>query len=485
MSTSTAVSGANGAWHHPNLVSSFADTAHRHPDRPAILHNGQTLTYAGLAYEARRLADHLGDRPGPVAVSVTHAPHTVIGMLGVWLAGGVYCPVDPAFPTERRSAMLAAAGCRTFVGTDLTVSRLGEPAVTEGAYTLFTSGSTSAPKPVLTGHRAIAATVRALRDLFGLTTADRVLQFASLNWDTSFEEILPTLTSGAQLVFDDDAYTGSFPRFLRMIERVGVTVLDLPSAFWHELVLHLVESDVALPGCVRLVIIGGEAVNPARLHAWCTLDIGGVRLLNTYGCTETTLITHAVDLHGPLAPSLGMSWERTARVPIGRPLVHVTERITDEGELLVGGPALADGYLGLPEATRDRFVDLPDGRFFRTGDRVSRMVNGMLVHEGRLDDTVKIRGIRVDPAEVEAHIARHPAVGAVAVTGVKVADRTVLAAYVVPRTPPIEALAADILEHLRGCVPEHLIPSRITIVADLAYTPSGKVDRHRIKETLP
>jgi amino acid adenylation domain-containing protein len=492
VNTGAAVAGANGAWHQPNLVSSFTETVQRHPDSPAISHNGQTLTYAGLAARARAVADLLANQSGSVAVAVTHAPHSVIGLLGVWLAGGVYCPVDPAFPAERRRAMLAAVGCRTFVDTDLVVSSLAvAPAsadaadVAGGAYTLFTSGSTSAPKPVLTGHRAIAATVRALRDLFGLTAADRVLQFASLNWDTCFEEILPALTSGAELVFDDEAYTGSFPRFLRMIERTGITVLDLPSAFWHELVIYLVEAGAVLPSCVRLVIIGGEAVSPARLHDWCASDTSGVRLLNTYGCTETTLITHAVDLHGPLAPKLGMSWERTARIPIGRPLVHVVERISDEGELLIGGPALADGYVGLPEATRARFVDLPGGRFFRTGDRVSRMVNGMLVYEGRLDDTVKIRGIRVDPAEVEAHIARHPAVGAVAVTGVRVADRTVLAAYVVPRTPPIEALAADILEHLRGSVPAYLIPSRITIVADLAYTPSGKVDRHRIKETLP
>ncbi|HEX6870038.1 MAG TPA: AMP-binding protein, partial [Micromonosporaceae bacterium] len=237
--------------------------------------------------------------------------------------------------------------------------------------------------------------------------------------------------------------------------------------------------------CVRLLIIGGEAVSPARLADWTTLDTGHIRLLNTYGCTETTLITHAVDLHGPRAMAREEPWHRMSRVPIGRALPHVVEEISPEGELLIGGPAVALGYRGLPEVTGARFFTRGPVRFFRTGDRVSPMPDGNVLHEGRLDHEVKIRGIRVDPAEVEAHIAGHESVGAVAVTGVKVADHTVLVAYVVPR--PLtdqDGLAASILDHLRGRVPGHLIPSRIRIVADLVYTASGKVDRNRIKEIM-
>lgn len=356
------------------------------------------------------------------------------------------------------------------------------------AYILFTSGSTGAPKPVVTPHRAIATTVRSLRDLFGLTEADRVLQFASLNWDTCLEEILPTLTTGGTLVFNDEAYVGSFPRFLRMVDRERITVLDLPTAFWHEFVHHLTEDRLALPECVRVVVIGGEAAAPARLAQWCALQTGGIRLINTYGCTETTLITHAVDLHGPAAPRFDGSWDGTARVPIGWALPHVVEHVSAEGELLVGGPSLALGYRGLLGATEARFVagrnsdgtGAGPGRYFRTGDRVSRSPDGMLTHEGRLDAEVKVRGIRVDPAEVEAQIAGHPEVSAVTVAGVTVANRTTLVAHVVPRPHANgHTLVASVLTYLRTRVPGHLVPGRITVVPDLVYTASGKVDRKR------
>jgi nonribosomal peptide synthetase protein VioO len=354
-------------------------------------------------------------------------------------------------------------------------------AADDPAYILFTSGSTGAPKPVVTPRRAIAAATGALRELFGLTPADRVLQFASLSWDTCFEEILPALTGGAALIFHDDAYSRSFPRMLRMIAASGVTVLDLPTAFWHELVRHLADERATLPPCVRLVVIGGEPVSPARLADWRALGTGGVRLLNTYGCTETTLVTHAVDLHGPRAAA------RDERAPIGRPLPHVEQRLGADGELLVGGPSLALGYLGLPEATARRFVELDTGRYFRTGDRVAPIAGGMLVHQGRLDHELKIRGIRVDPAEVEAWIAGHPRVAEVAVAGVGVGDHTALAAYVVPRAsakdpagdagPGAAGLADDIREYLRDRVPCHLVPGRIIVVPELVRTVSGKIDR--------
>lgn len=404
-----------------------------------------------------------------MAVPVTHTPATVVGLLGVWTAGGTYCPVDPGFPAPRRAAMRAAAGCRTELDPALATENRSDPGPPvdrdpDGpAYVLFTSGSTGAPKPVLTPHRAIGTVVPALRDLFGLTPDDRVLQFASLNWDTCFEEILPTLLAGATLVFDDEAYTGSFRRFLRAVDRQRVTALDLPTAFWHELVHHLAEEGAGLPPSVRLVVIGGEAVNPARLADWHSLDTGAVRLLNTYGSTETTLITHAADLDRP-----------SARPPIGWALPHVRERIGADGELLIGGPALALGYHGLPDATADRF----DDGFFRTGDRVARRPDGALEVVGRIDDEVKVRGIRVDPAEVEAAIAGHRSVGAVAVVGTTVAGRTALVAYVVPRscTDPV-GLDRDVVRFLRERVPGHLVPSRVSIVDRLVYTASGKVDR--------
>jgi amino acid adenylation domain-containing protein len=475
-----------------SLVEAFLTVAATHPDRPAIVHNGQTIRYAELAQAVWAVADMVGPSPGAVGVPATHSAGTIAAMLGIWAAGGTYCPVDPGFPASRRQAMLTAAGCRIvfdpadvpWYAGDARTSLGPAPAIDpeRPAYVLFTSGTTGRPKPVVTPRRAIATTIASLRDLFDLSVHDRVLQFASLNWDTCFEEILPTLTVGACLVVNDESHTGSFPRFLRLVERERITTLDLPTAFWHELVHYLVEDRFALPPSLRLIIIGGEAASPARLADWAGLDTSQVRLLNTYGCTETTLITHAGDLCGPLAKKPPDSY---AQIPIGWPLPHVLQRIGDDDELAIGGPCLALGYRGLPEETERRFTTVAGIRFFRTGDRVVADPDGMLIHQGRLDNEIKIRGIRVNPAEVEVHLAAHPSVGAVAVTAVTVADHSALAAFVVPRPhADPSTLDADLRAFLADRVPRHLVPSRISIVGELRHTATGKIDRDFLRRQL-
>ena len=486
------------------LVESVFQTARLYPDRAAIIDNGHELSYAQLETLVQALASYLGPDCGTVGVLTTRSANTVISLLAVLAAGGIYCPIDPTYPIERQKALLQAASCVAVIATkpgltvadDIRVLTLPEhdawfaqagstshlvPDFDAGAYVLFTSGSTGAPKGVVTSHRAIAAAVHSLRELLNITASDKVLQFASLSWDTCFEEIFPALTAGAVLVIDDEAYSGLHARLLRMIDARQVTVLNLPSAFWHELVHYLTEDKRAMPACVRVVVIGGEAARSARLADWCALDTGRIRLVNTYGCTETTLVTHAVDLHGPLA---GMRAERRD-VPIGKHLPHVLEHIAESGELFIGGPSLALGYLHLPELNAQRFMllDLGAGmqRYFRSGDRVSRTENGELVHHGRLDSELKVRGIRIDPAEVELEISSHPDVGVVVVIGVTIADHTSMAAYIVPRVPhstaEVNALSADIFLYLRARLPSHLIPAQIYVVPELVYTSSGKVDR--------
>ncbi|MFG2193643.1 amino acid adenylation domain-containing protein [Streptomyces sp. NPDC048639] len=497
-----------------DLVDAFMAAARNHPDSTAISHNGQALTYAGLVRRVRATAARLGPSPGVVGVLTDRSPATIVAMLGVLGAGGTYCPVDPTFPAARQQALLESVDCTTVLaakpgavappgiatialpepessGTSDDATLPG-PAQDDPAYTLFTSGSSGKPKPVVTPHRAIAAAVASLRGLFGLRSEDRVLQFASLNWDTSFEEILPALTAGATLVFHDEAYTGSLPRLLRAVAVERITLLDLPTAFWHELVHHLMEDGARLPDSVRTVVIGGEAVSPARLADWRVLGTGRIRLVNTYGCTETTLITHAVDLHGPGAPGPGVWWGENGRVPIGRPLPHVRDDLGKDGELLVSGPSLALGYRDLPEVTAEKFVvrEGRDGpaRWFRTGDRVSRRPDGHVVHEGRLDAEIKVRGIRVDPGEVEAHLTSHPGVAGAAVVGTRTAGSTTMAAYLVASHDAGGSLAQEVLAQLRRTVPGHLVPHRVTVVPELIYTASGKVDRaatHRLHHAPP
>jgi nonribosomal peptide synthetase protein VioO len=175
-------------------------------------------------------------------------------------------------------------------------------------------------------------------------------------------------------------------------------------------------------------------------------------------------------------------WNLVREVPIGRHMPHVVEHIAESGELLIGGPSLALGYLNLPDLSAERFalLDLGAGmqRYYRSGDRVGRTAGGDLVHQGRLDNQLKVRGIRVDPSEVESEICTHPDVGVVAVVGVETADHTSMTAYVVPLSMrKADTLGADLFGYLRAKLPAHLVPAQINIVPELVYTSSGKVDR--------
>ena len=486
-----------------DVVADFTAAAQDWAGRPAIVHNGTPVSYEDLAdrvslaaasYRARRFD---GDgTSGLIGVLVSHTPAVVEHLLGILQARAAYCPIDAALPDARKQALAAVLGLDRLYATapdqggqsSLRIETLDQADVaadsdllqplwhrSDPAYVLCTSGSTGAPKPVVVSRHALTATVRALRDLFALTPEDRVLQFASLGWDTCLEEILPALTAGATLVFDDEAHSGSMPRFVRMLAEREITMLDLPTAFWHELVLYLDEERAALPASVRLVVIGGERVDPTRLRQWRDLGTGHVRLLNTYGCTETTMITHAVQLAGP-----GTEPELAAQVdaPLGRPLPHVRDHVTDEGELLISGPSIATGYLGMPEVTAKGFpvADYGSGptRWFRTGDVVTRGERGLVYPRGRADEQVKVRGVRVHPAEVEAQLNTHPAVAGAVVVGERLVGHTSLTAYVVATAT---TTPAELRRYLSERLPGQFVPSRVKFVAALAYTPSGKVDR--------
>jgi amino acid adenylation domain-containing protein len=487
-----------------DVVADFTTAAQDWPHRPAIVHNGTAVSYSELEQRVRNNAScyrargfGAGGSSSMVGALVSHKPAVIEHLLGILGAGATYCPIDAALPVARKEALAAVLGLdRLFAFTtdahEPTELRIETPGAdqlafhidlpepswdpSDPAYVLCTSGSTGKPKPVVVSRRALTATVRELRYLFALTPEDRVLQFASLGWDTCLEEILPALTAGAAVVFDDAAHSGSLPRFVRMVAEQEITMLDLPTAFWHELVLFLHEEQTALPDSVRLVVIGGERVDPTRLRQWRDLNIGHVALLNTYGCTETTMITHAVQLNGPgTEPEIA---GRDTEAPLGRPLAHVRDHVTDEDELLVSGPSLATGYLGLPDLTAAGFPSADHGsgpaRWFHTGDLVRRGERGLLYPLGRADEQVKVLGVRVHPAEVESQLNSHPAVTGAVVVGERLLGHTSLTAYVVTTEP---TTPAELRAHLRERLPSQFVPSRVKFVAALAYTSSGKVDR--------
>ncbi len=483
------------AEHVADIIDDFIAAARDWPNRAALVHNGTSISYGELEDRVRAAAlnvhsqtAQLNGMPGRIGVLVSHHPAVAHQLLGVLRAQATYCPIDAALPAGRVQALT------TTMGVDRLLSATQDPRVdvendlpelrwrpSDAAYVLCTSGSTGTPKPVAVSRSALTVTVRALRSLFALTPADRVLQFASLGWDTCLEEILPALTAGSALVFDDAAHSGSFPAFVRMLAEQAITVVDLPTAFWHELVLFLHEERISLPGSVRLVVIGGERVDPTRLEQWRALDLHDVCLLNTYGCTETTMITHAAQLSGPgTEPPNGAHQE----APIGRPLPHVRDHVTLDGELLVSGPGLATGYLDLPELTATSFTVADHGtgpaRWFHTGDLVHR-AGGMLYSHGRVDQQLKVLGVRVHPAEVETQLNAHPAVTGAVVVGERLLGRTSLTAYVVASRP---TTTAELKAFLRERLPAQFVPTRVNFVAALAYTANGKVDRAATRRAL-
>ena len=493
-----------------------AAQARRTPAAIAVRHGGDELSYAELAARARRLGaclQGLGVTADvPVAISGARGSSVAWGLLGILMAGGACLPLDPAHPEARLGAMLAdahpgalvtAAGAPHLpfsgpvVSLDDTESwaDAGDHAGIEPrsgvdtlAYILYTSGSTGAPKGVMLPHRSLVHHARAVTSLYGLRPGDRVAQFTSIGFDVSIEELYPTWAAGATVVPrpDDVAILGH--DWLRWLVSERITVLNLPTAYWHEWVQDLQRLGERLPATLRLVIAGGERALGSAYRAWQRLGGDKVRWINAYGPAECGPIATAFE------PEPARPWPEDRDPPIGRPVGDATVRVVDGagrsiatgaiGELLIGGPGLARGYLGRPDLTAERFVLDPDrdgARCYRTGDRVRVRDDGDLEYAGRVDGQVKVRGFRVEPEEVESALARHPQVA-----GVAVASRQVhpgpqqLIAYVVPAAGS-DPSASELRRFLAETLPPQMLPSTFVSLAVLPLNPNGKVDR----EALP
>jgi amino acid adenylation domain-containing protein len=361
-------------------------------------------------------------------------------------------------------------------------------------YVIYTSGSTGTPKGALITHRSLVkyANVATLR--FGIEPGDRILQFCSISFDISVEEIFLCLTRGGTLVLRTPAMLGSVSVFLQECERLAISVLSLPTAFWHEIAARLGGEISTLPPALRLVIIGGERVQPERLARWSTHVRQRPRLLNTYGLTEASVLSTMYDLTGLTPPDP----EEVKDVPIGRPVQGVEAYVLDHhlqpvpigvpGELCIGGEHLARGYLNSPVVTAERFVpnpfapaprhpDDPPSRLYRTGDLVRYARNGQIEYIGRIDQQLKVRGFRVEPGEIEALLSQHPAVSeAVVVARPDDMGRNVLVAYVVPEAGR-GLLGGELRAFLKGKLPDYMIPPTFVAIEAIPLSPNGKVDR--------
>ncbi|WP_434300154.1 myxochelin non-ribosomal peptide synthetase MxcG [Corallococcus exiguus] len=502
---------------------------------------------------ASRLTE-AGVRPDTaVAVKVPRGIDAIVSSLGILFAGAGYLPIDPTGPATRNAAILQDARPAVMVVSErpspdtdptapgvLVVQRLeqadtsapdstehvsprvataalsassgkthasaaefsaqqpeardAEPASSAEArlaYVIYTSGSTGQPNGVQITHGALAHFVAGATQRYSVGPEDRVLQFAPLHFDASVEEIFVTLCAGGRLVLRTDEMLQSVPRLMEACAEAGITLLDLPTAFWHELAYSLSTGAARLPDALRTVIIGGEAALPERIARWKDVAGDRVHLLNTYGPTEATVVATVAELAGPDALPSG------DEVPIGRPLPGVVAAVVTpqgrlaapgkEGELCLMGGALARGYLGRPELDAARFtrLDAVEGtpRAYRTGDKVRVRDDGQLVFVGRVDDEFKISGHRIDPGEVETVLLKYPGIREAAVVGqVLPGGARRLCAHLVASPEPSPA---ELRKHLLTALPAPMVPGAFAFAERLPRTSTGKIDRKALQNAMP
>lgn len=499
-----------------------AASARRHGDRVALFDaHGRQLTYAALLARIDHLAGRLtalGVQPEDrVVVSMERSLDLVVAMGAVLQAGAVYVPLPPSDPAARTAKLLTRIGAAIAIcGPDVRLEECAWPATVLDvngdevrrsrprlqapdeasaraatratalnpdhlAYLLFTSGSTGEPKAVGMPHRGLSRLIQ--WQVASGPPALRTLQFTAMSFDVCFQEILSTLTTGGTLVQVSDGLRRDPEQLLRFLVDHAIERMFLPYVSLQQLAMASNRTGI-VPQALRHVITAGERliITPAIIRLFQRLP--ECRLDNHYGPTEAHLVSSfTLGSHPgrwPVAP------------PIGRAVTGVQWAVLDDemtrvangevGTLYVSGPCLARGYFGAPGQTAERFVPDPlgEGRLYNTGDLVRVDEAGELRFIGRADDQLKIRGHRVEPAEVQACLAAHPDIQEVAV-GLRplTDDMDVLVAYIVSERPPG---AAELTRHASATLPPYMVPSRFVLVPTLPLSPNGKVDAQRLRD---
>jgi amino acid adenylation domain-containing protein len=484
-----------------------AQAAHT-PDAVALVHGDQPLTCAVLNGAANRLAHALRGRGigrgAFVPILAERGPHVAVAMLAVMKAGAAFVPLDAGWPAarlrgvlDRLDAPLLLAGegvveqARSF-GRPVLAATLdggGAPNPEIGVraddplYAIFTSGSTGVPRAAVVPHRGIANRFHWMTEAFGARSAASVLQTTPHVYDSAVWQLFWPLTTGGRTVIPRAGSETDAAHLAERIHAEGVTMTDFVPAVFNALVPELV-ADAGLRerlASLRTVIVGGEQVTAGTVHRFLEC-FPQVRVVNLYGPTECSIgsIHHFV------------SAQDGAQIPIGRPIANTQALILDQagrlvpvgvpGEIHLGGRCVGLGYLDAPGRTAAAFVPNPYAaaageRLYRTGDGGRYRADGGIECLGRLDSQVKIRGVRIEPGEIEAALRQHPAVrDAVVLAREDVSGDRRLVAYVAADQP--RALDPGALrEHLRALLPGPMVPGAVVVLARFPLTPGGKVDR--------
>ncbi|MBE9228019.1 non-ribosomal peptide synthase/polyketide synthase [Phormidium sp. LEGE 05292] len=498
----------------------FAEQVEQTPDAVAVICDDRQLTYQQLNTRANQLAHYLRSlgvgTDVLVGLCVERSLEMLVGLLGILKAGGACVSLDPDYPQDRLSFMLEDAQVAVLITQQHLVERLPENRAnvvcldtelhlisehsqenpihsmqaTNLAYVIYTSGSTGRPKGVMVSHGAIANHCCIMQEAFALVPSDRVLQFTSINFDPSWEQIFSTLTVGATLlVRGSDVWTPT--KLHQIISDFGLTVVNLPTAYWQQLTQEWATTQVRDENSqLRLVIVGGEAMLSEYVALWQQLPMSSVRLVNAYGPTEATITATLFEI----PPQFGEDTNLTT-VPIGRHLINKTVYILDShlqpvpvcvpGELHIGGNCLAQGYLNRPELTNEKFIPNPfsadsDSRLYKTGDLARYLPDGNIEYLGRIDNQVKVRGFRVELGEIEAVLSQHDDVQLCCVIAREdtPGDKN-LVAYIVSQKE-MTPTNNELRQFLKTKLSEYMIPNAFVFLKALPLTTNSKIDRRAL-----
>lgn len=505
-------------------IHSFIEAqAARTPNQTAMICGEHRLTYAGLNARANQLARHLQSLGvGPetlVGLCLERSVDMAVGILGILKAGGAWLPLDPAYPKERLAYMLGHGRAPVLVtqsqlvpslpphAAQIVALDLDGPAIARHsaenfstgvtpenlAYVIYTSGSTGQPKGVMISHANLAHYVQALGAPLGITAAARYLHTASISFSSSVRQLILPLSQGGTVVVATTALIRNPLALFAEIQRQRVTVLDLVPSYWRACLHALLDTDEPtrtglLANDVQLILSASEPLPSDLPKTWRAKTGHRARIVNMFGQTEVTGIATLYPL--PVSEEL-----HGHQVPVGRPITGFTSHLLDAegrpvppgtiGEVHLSGPTVGRGYLHAPELTAEKFVPNPfpsatGATLYKLGDLAQQLPDGTLEFVGRQDGQIKIRGLRIEPGEVEAALHQHPAVRQSVVIAREAGpeEKQLVAYLAVNRTasPGVAELRAFLAPRL----PDYMIPSAFVLLDALPLTPTGKIDRRAL-----
>ncbi|MBD2798088.1 amino acid adenylation domain-containing protein, partial [Xenorhabdus sp. 18] len=505
----------------------FEQQAEQTPDATALEFGDSQLSYAELNRHANQLAHHLiasGVRPDDrIAICAERSLELIIGLYAILKAGAGYIPLDPEYPAERLAYQLSDSKPVLLLTQQHLQARLpiqdtpvwllddethrnqvvkqpnhNPDARQMGlqphhlAYIIYTSGSTGQPKGVMLEHRNVVNFIHAQHQTSEPKCGDRILQFATIAFDTSVSDIFPTLASGATLVLRPPHIRIPDMTFVTFLREQKITIIDMPTAFWHHWVQEMMAGRSGFSPYLHTIIVGGEKAEHRHLLSWLSSpETQSCRWINSYGPTETTVIATTLIVDNRQVPYSGDN------IPIGRPLPNTRIYILDTqgqpvpigvgGEIHIAGAGVARGYLNRPDLTAEKFVADPfsehaDARMYKTGDLGRWLPNGMIEYLGRNDFQVKIRGFRIEMGEIEAQLAACEGVSDTVVIAreEETGDKR-LVAYLIPQTGST-LNPAELRKQLSTRLMEHMLPSAFVILDAFPLSANGKLDRKALPE---